>query len=323
MGRGKRGGSEPGAGRVGAPAGGPKGPRRPAAPAVRRAAPGRGENRPASSLVHSPKESTPSLRVRRDDIGRMFLYRPILGRGVTPPVTFGPRSTDRLSDRAGRKIKGAALKAHALKLGMRTFMTFTCAPEDRERIAGGSLVLGREMRRTLNAIQQRFRREGYRCFVYIWVAENPRDENPHVHLVTNYRVARGEFAEFAAWVESVWGHGWVKIERIRKPERAGHYILKAVRYAVKGAEGEQGTVRGNRYGISRNIQIVESTSDFDDREAAAATLCALTAGVDEVEGIEPFGGLWLTRYGLAFPAASSLAEVERVIDDLGEGALPD
>lgn len=253
----------------------------------------------------------------------MFLYRPILGQGVPPAPTYGPRATDRLSDRAARKIKGAALKAHALKLGLRTFMTFTCAPEDRERIAVGSLVLGHEMRRTLNAMQQRFRRESYREFAYEWVAENPADENPHVHLLTNHRVTRPQFDEFAAWVESLWSHGWVRIERIRKPERAGSYILKAVRYAVKGERGEQGTVRGNRYGVSRNIQVVESTADIEDQENAAATLFALMAKVSEEDGVEPLGALWLTRHGLAFPAGSRVADAEQVVADLGQGVVPD
>jgi hypothetical protein len=66
-------------------------------------------------------------------------------------------------------------------------------------------------------------------------------------------VPRAEFPEFAEWVESLWDHGWVKTESIRQPERSGHYILKAVRCAV---QGEQGTVQGNLYGISRNIMIV-------------------------------------------------------------------
>lgn len=253
----------------------------------------------------------------------MFLYRPILGQGVPPTPSCGPRATDRLTDRAARKIKGAALKAYALKLGLCTFMTFTCAPEDRERIAVGSLVLGHEMRRTLNGMQQRFRRESYREFAFEWVAENPADENPHVHLLTNHQVIRSRFDEFAGWVESLWSHGWVKIERIRKPERAGGYILKAVRYAVKGEKGDQGTVRGNRYGISRNIQVVESTADIEDQENAAAMLCALMAAVSGEDGVEPLGDLWLTKHGLAFPVGSRDADAERVVIALGQGVVPD
>lgn len=220
-------------------------------------------------------------------------------------------------------LKGAALKANNLDLGLITFMTFTCAPEDRERIARGELMLGREMKRTLNAMQQRFRREGYADFVYIWVAENPRESNPHVHLLTNHRVRRCDFGGFAAWVESLWGHGWVKIEGIRDPACAGHYLLKAVGYTLKGGGGSQGTVRGNRYGISKNIRTVDMTKDVRDREAAAQTLLALTRALPKGSDIEPLGAsAYLTRYGLAFSAGTSVEQLYRVIDELQQGALP-
>jgi hypothetical protein len=231
------------------------------------------------------------------------------------------RVTRRLTNRAARKIKGAAIKAAQEGLGMRTFMTFTCSPDDRRAVAEGEIVLGREMKRTLNAIQQRFRRHGYADFAFIWVAENPAEENPHVHLLTNHRVPRAEFLEFAAWVESLWGHGWVKIEPIRKPASAGRYILKAVRYAAKGADEEQGAVCGNRYGISRNIQVDETTDDVCDREDEARVFAGLL-GTAPSEGGEPLGKLWLTRYGLSFPAGSAFQEVGDVLDVLKYGEIP-
>lgn len=308
------------------PQGQPAGPRRPASPAgTPQAAPGRGENRPAPSLVLSAKESTPSLRLRYDEVQRGFLYRPLLGRGVPPKPQYGPRFTTRLTPRAARKIKGAALKAVALGYPLKTFMTFTCKPEDRERIARGGLVLSREMKRTLNAMQQRFRREGQTVFVYTWVAENPEDDNPHVHLLTNLAVPRCEFDDLAAWVEGLWGHGWVKIERIKKPQRAGYYILKAVGYTTKGEGGTQGTVRGNRYGISRNIMVDETTFElYEKYERASEALVALTRTLPEGSDIEPLAeGVYLTRYGLAFGVGTSLAEVGQLIDALAEGTLPD
>jgi hypothetical protein len=202
-------------------------------------------------------------------------------------------------------------------LDLVTFLTFTAKPEDREEIADGGLVLGTEMRRTMNAMQQRFRREGYGEFAYVWVAENPKDENPHVHMLTNHRVPRAEFGALASWIEGLWGHGWVKIERVRKPASAGHYILKAVGYSLKGTEANQGRVRGNRYGISRNIRPVYETYGYLDADAERAALldlmCALPDGVE----IEPLGRLWLTRSGMAFPAGSTLDEVEATLDVLG------
>ncbi|MHB1135640.1 MAG: rolling circle replication-associated protein [Coriobacteriia bacterium] len=308
----------------GVPAGGPAGPRRPARPATGDAAPGRGENRPGSSLVHSAKESTPSLRLRYDDIQRGFLYRPVLSRYSTVESQYGCRSTRRLTPRAARKIKGAAIKAHAVGFSLVTFMTFTCAPEDRERIATGGLVLGREMRRTLNAMQQRFRREGQESFAYVWVAENPGDDNPHVHLLTNLRVPRRKFAELATWIESLWGHGWVKIERIRKPESAGRYILKAVGYTLKGEGGTQGTVQGNRYGISRNIAVVEDTFELgEEYELASQALVTLTGTLAEGEDVERIAdGLYLTRFGLAFGPGTDLHKIGQLLELLAEGTLP-
>jgi len=252
------------------------------------------------------------------------LYRPVLTRYSQLEPQYGPRSTWRLTPRAARKIKGAAIKAHESGYSLVTFMTFTCAPEDRERIAGGGLVLGHEMRRTLNAVQQRFRRRGQAAFAYIWVAENPGDENPHVHLLTNLRVPRREFAELAAWIESLWGHGWVKIERIRKPESAGRYILKAVGYTIKGEEGTQGTVRGNRYGISRNIMVTEDTFDLDGKyEAASEVLVALTGTLPEGSDVERIAeGLYLTRFGLAFGAGTELHKIGDLLELLAEGELP-
>lgn len=261
--------------------------------------------------------------MRFDDVGRFFLYRPTPGDPAAPPEMWGPRSTDHLTRRAARKIKGAALKAHDLGLGMRTFVTFTCGPEDRERVARGKLVLGREMKRTLNAMQQRFRREGYSDFAYIWVAENPGDDNPHVHLLTNHRVPRSDFLTFAQWVESLWGHGFAHMESIQRPECAGRYILKAVGYAAKGDDGSQGTVRGNRYGISRNIMIKETTADIEDCESAAQTLGGLMGSLPSGSDIEPLGSCYLTRYGLAFPARSTFAQLNGALHLLEQGAVPD
>lgn len=181
------------------------------------------------------------------------------------------------------------------------------------------------MRRALNAMQQRYRREGQHTFAYIWVAENPGEENPHVHLLTNLRVPRREFAEHAAWIESLWGHGWVKIERIRKPERAGRYILKAVGYTIKGEEGSQGTVQGNRYGISRNIMVTEDTFDlYEEYEQASQALVALTATLPEGSDVKQLAeGLYLTRFGLAFGPGTDLNKIGELLELLAGGTLPD
>ncbi|WP_153446894.1 rolling circle replication-associated protein [Vibrio algicola] len=91
-------------------------------------------------------------------------------------------------------------------------------------------------------------------FHYIWVAECPANEdgepNPHVHILLRWDVPHHQFSPWARRIEKVWGHGTVKIEKIKKPKAAGTYIIKAVGYAAKGDNGSQGLIRGNRYGIA-------------------------------------------------------------------------
>ncbi len=232
-----------------------------------------------------------------------------------PGPCTGQRSTDKLSRRAVRQIKGAAVKAHNLGMGLGTFMTFTVAPQYRQRFIDGELVMGREMKRVLNAFSEWLRRRGLGRLVYIWVAENKGDANPHVHLLTNYRVPRKEFDDFARHVEALWGFGWVKIEKVRKPESAGRYIMKALGYTMKGAEDDQGTVIGNRYGIARAIIPRYETIDLYDCGQAADSLRLLQSEMtEEIEELAP--GVWLTPYGLAFAAGTELERIGEVLDEL-------
>lgn len=318
-----------GDGPAGAPQG-PRGPRRPAAPSVAGQAPGRGANRPAPSLVTNTNESTPQpdLKYRTDDIGRGFLYAPIVhAETPVPPINDGIRATTALSPRGVRQIKGAAMKAESMGLPLRTFMTFTVRPEDRKALENGEFILGREMRRVINALNEWFRRRGMPLLVFIWVAENPNNENPHVHMLTNHVVPRAEFDAFAAHVESLWGHGWVRIERVRRGESAGRYLLKAVRYTLKGNKGQsnmwgdeeddtgQGRIIGNRYGIARAILPKYETIELYDCADAAYGLRDMQKLLgDSCEEYAP--GIWLTPYGLAFEKDTDLDKVREVIDHL-------
>ena len=309
---------------VGAPARGPVGPRRPASPAARSPkGPGRGGNRPVPSLVYRRESSTgiPDLRLRTDDVGRAFLFIPVLGEPPKPPEPcYGTRCTERLTPAAARHIKGAAIKAVAVGLPLRTFMTFTVRPEDREDVEGGSMVLGSEVRRVLNALAEWLRRRGGVEHAYVWVAENPAEQNPHVHLLSSMTVPRSDFERWAEQIEGLWGHGWVKIERLRKPLSAGHYILKAAGYVAKGSNADQGRVYGNRYGISHNIRPVYDVYSLGASAEAAATLRRLQG--DLGDGGEALGRLWLTRYGLSFPAGTDEAEIEETLEAL-EGRAAD
>ncbi|MUK91669.1 hypothetical protein GNP80_04330 [Aliivibrio fischeri] len=92
-------------------------------------------------------------------------------------------------------------------------------------------------------------------FHYIWVAECPANEdgepNPHVHVLLRWTVEPHLFSAWAKRFEKIWGHGFAKLERIREPKAAGSYIIKAVGYAAKGDNAEQGLIRGNRYNIAK------------------------------------------------------------------------
>lgn len=92
-------------------------------------------------------------------------------------------------------------------------------------------------------------------FHYIWVAECPENEdgepNPHIHVLLRWSVPHHLFSAWAKRLEKIWGHGFANLERIRKPEAAGSYIIKAVGYAAKGDDASQGLIKGNRYGVAK------------------------------------------------------------------------
>ncbi|GAB3531863.1 hypothetical protein [Photobacterium alginatilyticum] len=92
-------------------------------------------------------------------------------------------------------------------------------------------------------------------FHYIWVAECPANEdgepNPHVHVLLNWAVPEPLFPAWAQRLEKLWGNGFAHLERIRKPMAAGSYIIKAVGYAAKGDNADQGLIKGNRYNIAQ------------------------------------------------------------------------
>ncbi|MCW4444026.1 hypothetical protein OHV10_07010 [Vibrio splendidus] len=92
-------------------------------------------------------------------------------------------------------------------------------------------------------------------FHYMWVAESPMNEdgepNPHVHLLLKWTVDKEHFKDWAKRLESLWGHGMAHIERIRQPKAASTYLIKAVGYAAKGNNADQGLIKGNRYSIAR------------------------------------------------------------------------
>ena len=242
-------------------------------------------------------------------------------RRPEPPIHHGDRWTERLSARGQKSVENSALYMHRVGKGFRAFVTFTLDESARRaleywdhhrheyadpafigpHIGADRSSLGREVTRTINTLQQRYRngltiqprtvaatlkagqmgppaprtlngcriRGHARPFQFAWVAEAPAAQSPmddgqmgppaprrniHVHLLINWTVRPQDFAAWAAWIESTWGHGFAKIERLRKPGSAAAYMAKAAKYIAKGAEGGQGAIRGNRYGIARDAR---------------------------------------------------------------------
>ncbi|MBF4432111.1 hypothetical protein EA848_21495, partial [Vibrio anguillarum] len=92
-------------------------------------------------------------------------------------------------------------------------------------------------------------------FDYIWVAECPENEhgqpNPHVHVLLNWEVEENHFQAWADRLASIWGHGFANLKRIKTSMGAASYLVKALGYAAKGNNCEQGLIKGNRYNIAR------------------------------------------------------------------------
>ncbi|MGS0496824.1 hypothetical protein ACU8V4_06295 [Pseudoalteromonas mariniglutinosa] len=79
-------------------------------------------------------------------------------------------------------------------------------------------------------------------------------QNYHAHVLMRWNVEPVFFHEWASRIEKMWGQGFVTIERIKNAKAAAAYLLKALGYLVKGAEGSQGEIRGNRYNISKHAR---------------------------------------------------------------------
>lgn len=104
--------------------------------------------------------------------------------------------------------------------------------------------------------------------------------NPHVHLLMRWRVPKNLFKAWAGRIEKLWGQGFAHIEKIREPEAAAGYLLKAASYLTKSdyfvnpETGEllpsQGVIRGNRYNISQVARApkFECIAEFQAQEMA-------------------------------------------------------
>jgi hypothetical protein len=186
-----------------------------------------------------------------------------------PAVNVGERYTEKLTASSVRKIFESGAYVAACHGGFTTFITLTFSAEQRNDIFSGNVTLGSEVSRFINAAKKMHKRgftyvtetgaqsvEGIDAdFHYIWVAECPANEegepNPHVHMLLNWQVDKAHFNAWASRIEGIWKNGFAHLERIKFGEAAAGYLIKAVGYAAKGGNADQGLIKGNRYNIAR------------------------------------------------------------------------
>lgn len=210
-----------------------------------------------------------------------------------PPEQEGERITTTLSMGGAQKIADSCYYMHLKKGGYKTFLTLTVEPEQRKRMEAGEITIQKELGRFWDAMNM-MRKRGFaytmpsgekrrikgvsgRNVLYCWVAENPLnkdgDRNPHIHILMDWGVPYGPLIQnpdkpekqigciFYAWakrVESIWGNGFATLEKMKDTENAGAYLAKAAGYLSKAnGESDQGPVKGNRYGISRDSRAPE------------------------------------------------------------------
>lgn len=190
--------------------------------------------------------------------------------GTRPPDRSGIRESVFLSNGGARKIADSCAFMAEKNGGFKTFVTGTFNAETREKIAKGETTIQREVTRTMDALTKMFSRGWLRSdgrqvaaqgksLAYCWVVEVPKNEagedNPHVHMLLDWRVEFADFKEWAARIEKIWSNGYFHLEKIDDPLCAGAYMAKAAGYISKAnGAADQGNVRGNRYAISKRAR---------------------------------------------------------------------
>lgn len=193
--------------------------------------------------------------------------------------------SDFLSSRAARTLQGGALKAVQIGKPFKAIWQPTVTdeyladflPTDGYNGAQKPLrTLSGELRRFWELVVCWSERHGYGTPVMEWAGESKsdglRDYHPHPHLLTSLAVPKRAFPELCEYVEAAWGLGSVHMEIIRQPANASKYLLKAVQYSVKGAQEGQGRVWGRRWGISRELRVVEVRDEVQGSEGDALRL---------------------------------------------------
>ena len=239
------------------------------------------------------------LKVKHNSAGEVSVTiptNPDLNRSA-PPDNTGTRITTCLSSRGAKAIRGGVYLADRDHGGMGTFITATFDQDARDRLASGETTIGAEMRRFIDAWRSRYRKKGKTPPLFIWVAENPRNSNPHVHILTNDAVAYRHFRMWARGLEKLWGNGMVHLEKIKYSKAAGRYLLKAIGYLSKGTDGDQGEVIGQRYGVTRELQPKEY---IDYVAIGIEGIIAYRKMIAELCG-NKFDAIYIHEYGIWSP----------------------
>jgi len=190
--------------------------------------------------------------------------------GMAPPQQSGLRESDTLTARGATKIAESCEYMHLQHGGFKTFVTGTFRDDVRELIASGETSIQKQVTRTMDALQKMYQRgwtkkNGERVaghsqgLPYLWVVEVPEnaqgEPNPHIHMLLGWRVDYADFKEWAERIEAIWGNGYFHLEKIKDSACAGAYMAKAAGYLCKAQDkDDQGTVQGNRYGISKTAR---------------------------------------------------------------------
>ena len=217
-----------------------------------------GQGAPGVQCIIEARKWADEIRVRSQVEG---------ANGTPPPVNEGPRISEWLSDNGLRKLTDSAAYVAAERGGYTTFVTLTVDDESRAKLAAGKTSIQKEASRCFDAWAKMYQRGMKRQGIaghdddldYLWVVEVPDNEqgdpNPHIHVLMRWAVEYDQFEGWAGRLESSWGQGFAHLEKIKNGKSAGAYIAKAVGYLCKAqGKADQGTVRGNRYGISKSAR---------------------------------------------------------------------
>jgi len=94
-----------------------------------------------------------------------------------------------------------------------------------------------------------------------------------------------------------WGNGTVHLEKLKYAKSAGRYLMKSIGYLAKGTTGNQGSVVGQRYGVSRDLNPKE---EIDYIHVGIEGIIAYRKMITESCG-EKLNDLYIHEYGIWAP----------------------